>query len=180
MCKSNSCKDVARPSSKSRFNQRAMLTHFAAPADRPPPYEQRFESFDDPPCLMCTEAFWGFNCYNYMKEQLVTKLNAGGKRSCSHEFRAFREFGFKPAIVFSDGTKPTQSSLINISAPGQCWWPVLAANEYSQTSSGICIVNMNVNVCGPPGCSWLLLARPGSSWAPPGSSWLLLAPPGFP
>lgn len=115
--------------SGSRFDQHAMLAHFAAPADRPPSFEARFESFVGPPCLMCTQAFWGFKCYSYMKEQLVTKLNARGKGSCSQALCAFREFGFGPAIVFSDGTKPTQSSLVNITAPWQSWWPVLAAKS---------------------------------------------------
>ena len=75
-----------------------------------------------------------------MKVQLVKQLNQWGNGSCRQELTAFRDNGFRRGVVFSDGTKPTQSSLPNISAPGQCWWPVLAANAPSVTWSGETVI----------------------------------------
>ena len=106
------------------FNQAAMLGDFKAPSPWDVPDFAVFTT-REAPNLEVTQAFWGSQCYHFMKERLMQNLQE--KRGSNKGMGLFREFLDRPVdigLVFSDGLKATQSSPINDNDAGS-WWPAV-------------------------------------------------------
>ena len=114
-----------------RFNQMGMLQHFKAPADSPthavPDFYGYFAVCHKPPTHACTQAFWGTECYPYIKQQLEHLLNTMPKPG--YCLSCFHEAPWVPGLVWCDGTKADQVIPLNDQPMvGSTWWPALGGN----------------------------------------------------
>ena len=104
------------------FNQHQMLTCFQAPdLTQPVPDHSAFLDRQKPPGIDTVKGFWGNQVFKYMLERLNMQLNTQKSPGFNRHFIGTGD-KWKVAIVFSDGTKPTQQTPYNPSQWGM-WWP---------------------------------------------------------